>query len=158
MSTEDIAKESYMFWRSAGYTHEEAIAWLAMEAGETSFRIGVVGDHGEAYGPFQHHWARIHLMALSPPAGCGINIKDEWLSGRPDAHLRCLKAADWEISKGAYKRIKPQLQAAETPEEKVAVLVRKFEQSASQQRDIDRRMGLYNYWDRISQERGWEWP
>lgn len=158
MATEDIAKESYLFWRSVGYNHEEAIAWLAMEAGETSFRQGVVGDHGHAFGPFQHQWARIHLMSLTPPAGCGINIKDWWLGGKPEAHLMCLKATDWETSKGAYKRIKPQLQAAPTPEEKVALLVRKFEQSANQDRDVERRMALYNYWDRVATERGWEWP
>lgn len=158
MKAEDVAHESYLFWRSVGYSHEAALAWLVMEAGETSFRIGVVGDRGEAWGPFQHHWARIHLISLMPPKGCGINIKDEWLSGRPDAHLKCLKAADWETTKGAYKRIRPQLEAAETPEDMVALLVRKFEQSALQERDIERRMNLYNYWARVAEEQGWEWP
>jgi hypothetical protein len=36
MNPHDVAKESYTFWRSVGYSHEDALAWLAMEDGETS--------------------------------------------------------------------------------------------------------------------------
>lgn len=158
MNPHDVAKESYMFWRSVGYSHEDAMAWVAMEAGETSFRIGVVGDHGEAYGPFQHHWARISLIAKPPPKGCGINIQEAWLSGRPTAHVECLKAAHWESTQGAYKRVGPQLVAAPEPEDKISVLVRKYEQSAMQDRDIDRRISHYNYWNNVAKIEGWEWP
>jgi hypothetical protein len=158
MNAHDVAKESYTFWRSVGYSHEDALAWLAMEDGETSFRLGVVGDHGEAYGPFQHHWIRIALMALPPPKGCGINIKEAWLSKKPSAHLDCLKAAHWESTQGTYKRVSPQLIAAQEPEDKIAVLVRKYEQSSMQDRDIARRLNLYNYWDNVSKTEGWEWP
>jgi hypothetical protein len=135
MNPHDVAKESYTFWRSVGYSHEDALAWLAMEDGETSFRLGVVGDHGHAFGPFQHQRARIALMALPEPKGCGIDIREAWLSKRPTAHLECLKAAHWETTKGAYKRIGLQLIAAKEPEDKIALLVRKFEQSAMQDRD-----------------------
>jgi hypothetical protein len=158
MNPHDVAKESYMFWRSVGYSHEDALAWLAMEDGETSFRIGVVGDHGHAYGPFQHQKARMALIAEPPPRGCGIDIKEAWLSRRPSAHLECLKAAHWETTQGAYKRVGPLLSAAAEPEDKVAVLVRKFEQSAMQDRDIERRLNLYNYWAGVAKSEGWEWP
>jgi hypothetical protein len=40
MSPHDVALESYQFWRSVGYNHMQACAWLAMEDGETSFRLG----------------------------------------------------------------------------------------------------------------------
>lgn len=158
MNPHDVAKESYIFWRGVGYSHEDALAWLAMEDGETSFRIGVVGDHGHAFGPFQHQHARIALMAQPPPKGCGINVKEVWLSKKLSAHLDCLKAAHWESTQGSYKRVSPLLIAAQEPEDKIAVLVRKYEQSAMQDRDIARRLNLYNYWDRVSKAEGWEWP
>jgi hypothetical protein len=97
-------------------------------------------------------------MALPPPKGCGINVKEAWLSKKPSAHLDCLKAAHWESTQGAYKRVSLQLIAAPEPKDKIAVLVRKYEQSAMQDRDITRRIALYNYWDSVAKNEGWEWP
>jgi hypothetical protein len=65
MNPHDVAKESYMFWRSVGYSHEDAVALTADVDGETSFRIGVIGDHGHAYGPFQHQRLELLILAAS---------------------------------------------------------------------------------------------
>jgi hypothetical protein len=37
-------------------------------------------------------------------------------------------------------------------------LVRDYEASSLQDRDIDRRANLYNYWHGVAESEGWEWP
>lgn len=135
----DVAAESYAFWRSVGCDHMHAAAWCGNEDGETSFRLGVVGDHGEAFGPAQHHQARIDAIKLPPPKGIGIDIKTA-------SHLDQLRAIHWEVTEGAYKRVWPAFMAAQTMEGMITVLVSRFERSASQDRDIRRRTALGNYW------------
>jgi hypothetical protein len=160
MSPHDVAKISYMFWRSVGYSHEEAIAWISMQAGETSLRYNEPpvqegewsfprGDHLQANGPFQHREARRKDILN----GTGIDLEDPNLT-----LLDGLKAADWETTKGPYKRIRPGLQSCETPGEMVEYLVRNFERSKLQGRDAERRLNLFNYWDRVAKDDGWEWP
>jgi hypothetical protein len=153
MSAHDVAKESYKFWRSVGYNHEQACAWLAMEDGETSFRLGVVGDHGKAFGPFQHQAPRINLIARLPPKGCGIDVRNPQCS-----HLEGLQAANWETSPGGpppFFRIRGQLLECKSGYEAVALLVNKFEMSAKRERDIERRKHLYDYWDDVAKSEEW---
>lgn len=153
MDPKEVAKESYHFWRSVGYNHVQAIAWLAMEDGETSFRLGVVGDHGKAFGPFQHQGPRISVIAQAPPKGCGIDVRLPACT-----HRAGLEAANWETSPGGpppFYRVRKALLACTTPKDAVSLLVNKFEMSAQRQRDIDRRLHLYDYWDEIAQQEGW---
>lgn len=153
MSAHDVAKESYDFWRSVGYNHLQAIAWLAMEDGETSFRLGVVGDHGKAFGPFQHQFPRINLIKKPPPKGCGIDVREPTCT-----HIDGLRAANWETSPGGpppFFRIRKQLLECVTPREAVSLLVNKFEMSAMRERDIERRLHLYDFWDMTATKENW---
>jgi hypothetical protein len=154
MNAHDVAKESYEFWRSVGYNHMQACAWLAMEDGETSFRLGVVGDHGKAFGPFQHQYPRISIIMQPPPKGCGIDVRDPNCT-----HIEALQAANWETSPGGpppFYSIRGLLSRTQTPIEAVALLVNKFEMSAHRERDINRRVHLYDYWDNVAKEEYWD--
>jgi hypothetical protein len=131
----DVARESYLFWREKGLDHLHACAWLGNEDGETSFRLGVVGDHGEAFGPAQHHLPRIKQIMK----GTGIDMKSA-------SHFDQLRGIYWEVTEGPYKAVWPAFVATNSMVEAIAVLVRRFEQSGSQERDIRRRTNLGNYW------------
>lgn len=148
-----VAKESWDFWKSVGCDDVHAAAWLGNEDGETSFIPKAMGDAHSAVGPFQWHSARYLIMAKAPPHGCGIDI-------RTASHLDCLKAAYWESTNKAstYRKVWPAFiatTAIDSPKDEngntvsvgaTEVLVRKFEQSGSQDRDISRRTLLSHYW------------
>lgn len=158
---DDVAAESYHYWtEGSGYgalDHDSACALLSMEGGETSFRWKwrhksgafyecVVGDHGHAFGSFQHQMPRIRIIEKA----IGVDISKTALAN-PDegavSHLENLGAADWEISNRqsfGYKRVRPALIEAPTLMLKIAVLVRLFEQSAHQERDTAIRFALGN--------------
>ena len=133
-----VARESFNFWSPLVRLPIHAHALLGNEDGETSFRPSVVGDHGEAFGPFQWHEARIEMIR----AGCGIDV-------RSASHLDQLRAAHWEMTEGAYRRVWPALMATTTLWSAVTVLVQKLEQSGSQARDIQRRVGFAEKWAKI---------
>lgn len=135
MSSHDLALESYKMFREAGCNKLQACAWLGNEDGETSFRIGVVGDHGEAYGPAQHHQSRVDAIQK----GTGIDMKNA-------PHAEQIEGVLWEMTKGGYRHVMPALQASQTMREAITVLVQRYEQSGNQLRDINRRTALGNYW------------
>lgn len=134
-----VAEESYKLFREAGADHLTGNAWLGNEDGETSFRIGVWGDHGTAFDPAQHHKARRDAIALPPPKGAGIDVLTA-------SHADQIRAIIWEMKEGGYRHVWPALLAAPDMRSKITVLVSKFEQSGSQLRDINRRTNLGNYW------------
>jgi hypothetical protein len=158
---DDVMAESYRYWTEGSsyglLDHASACALLAMGGGETSFRWKwqhksghffecVVGDHGHAFGEFQHQMPRIRIIERET----GIDISKTALAD-PDegavSHWDNLRAADWEISDRksfGYKRVRPALIEAPTLMLKVAVLVRLFEQSAHQERDTSIRFALGN--------------
>lgn len=137
MAVQDIARESFDFWSPLVRLPVHAFAFLGNEDGETSFRPHVIGDHGEAFGPFQWHATRADAIK----AGCGIDV-------RTAPHLDQLKAAHFEMTAGWYRRVWPTLMATETVENAVRVLVHEYEQSGSQARDIVRRVALAQGWQR----------
>jgi hypothetical protein len=145
VSANEVALESYHLFRTAGADHLGAIAWLGNEDGETSFRIGVIGDHGEAFDPAQHHQARIDAIRK----GTGIDMKNA-------PHGEQIRGIIWEMQKGGYRHVWPALMAAPTLRDKITVLVQKFEQSGNQLRDINRRTALALYWDTVSKVGGWD--
>ena len=132
-----VARESYAFWRPLVRLPVHWQALLGNEDGETSFRPHVVGDHGEAFGPFQWHAARADAML----AKIGIDV-------RSAPHLDQLKAAHWEMTAGSYRRVWPTLMETDTLWSAVTVLVRSYEGSAQQARDVRRRVGLAQGWAR----------
>ena len=130
-----VARESYAFWRPLVRLPLHWQALLGNEDGETSFRPHVVGDRGEAFGPFQWHAPRADAML----AKIGINV-------RTDPHLDQLKAAHWEMTAGGYRRVWPMLMATDTLWSAVTVLVHSYEGSAQQGRDVRRRVALAEIW------------
>jgi hypothetical protein len=139
MTPHDLEVESYVFWRAHGCGHLHASAWCGNEAGETSFRTDrPVGDRhtGGAYGPAQHHGARIEIIKQAT----GIDIKTA-------AHIDQLRGILWEVTASKeYGHVFHDFLMTRTMEEAIAVLVRKFERSGSQDRDIRRRTALGNHY------------
>jgi hypothetical protein len=165
-SPHDVADESYLYWtKQSSYgllPHIEACCLLAMGDGETSFRwkwklktgsftCCVVGDHGHAHGEFQHQAPRIKTILEHT----GINILNCDLADPAlgaVTHWDNLRAADWEISDRlsfGYKKVRPALLSLPTPREKIAMLVHSFEQSADTDRDTEKRLHLFTYWDMV---------
>jgi hypothetical protein len=159
----DVAEESYNYWTGpGGYGHVDSCIWLSMEDGETSFRWSwrllsgsftdcVVGDHGHAFGGFQHQLPRIRVIGQDPPKGCGINIMGTALSDPAKGaitHLQNLQAADFETTHVVgYRGIRARLIATQTPHDKVAFMVKHFEQSADHDNDIRKRLHEFDYWN-----------
>jgi hypothetical protein len=71
--------------------------------------------------------------------GTGIDMKSA-------SHFDQLRGIYWEVTEGPYKAVWPAFVATNSMVEAIAVLVRRFEQSGSQERDIRRRTNLGNYW------------
>lgn len=142
MASFEVASESYHLFREAGADHLSACAWLGNEDGETSFRIGVWGDHHTAFDPAQHHQLRRDQIALSPPKGAGINVLTA-------SHADQIRAIIWEMKESrVYRHVWPELLAAASMGDKIAVLLVHYEQAEPKRRAIDlaRRTALGNYW------------
>jgi hypothetical protein len=135
------AKESWAYWTSVGCDDLHAACLLGDEDGETSFRLGAVGDHDTAFGPFQHHLTRI----VAIDKGCGIDI-------RTAPHVKQLEAAHWEMTKGAYRKVWPLFTAATSIMNAIAVLVHDYEGSANQESDIMKRVDHASYWLEYARE------
>jgi hypothetical protein len=149
MTPHDLEVESYVFWRAHGCDHLHACAWLGNEAGETSFRTDrPVGDRstGGAYGPVQHHQARIDIIK----AATGIDIKTA-------PHIDQLTGILWEVtSSKEYGKTYGRFLATKTMEDAISVLVRQVERSGNQERDIRRRTALGNFY--MNEFRAWDKP
>jgi hypothetical protein len=142
MAPHDVALESFHYWteisRFRKYKRTSALGLMAMEDGETSFRLGVVGDHGHAWGPFQHQRGRRQEI---------LRLTTIDVATAP--HLDALAGADYEINKiPPYRHIADQVEALTDPEAIVRLLVTKFEQAENPgDRDVRRRLNEYNFWD-----------
>lgn len=140
MTPDQVAAESLAFWSPKVRLPLHAFALLGNEDGEVGFKLGAVGDRGEAHGAFQWHAQRADAMALPAPHGCGIDV-------RTVGHLDQLAAAYWEMRHGAgYRHVWEHLMATNDIEDAVAVLVIQYEHSAMQARDILRRTSYARKW------------
>jgi hypothetical protein len=142
MAPHDVALESFRYWTELShfrkYKRSSALGMMSQENGETSFRLGVIGDHGHAWGPFQHQAKRrAEILRLTT-----IDVATA-------PHLDALAGTDYEINKiPPYRHIADQVEALTDPEAIVTLLVDKFEGSENPgNRDVRRRMNLYNFWD-----------
>lgn len=135
MTPDQVAAESFAFWSPKVRLPLHAFALLGNEDRETSFNPKAVGDHGQAFGPFQHHPARCDAIQK----GCGIDI-------RMAGHVEQLQAAFFEMTEGEYKRVWPLFQATSTLWSACQVLVREYERSANQARDVRRQVLLAEKW------------
>ena len=149
MEPHEVALESFQYWTQLSefkkYKRSSALGMMSMEDGETSFRLGVVGDHGHAWGPFQHQRIRRdEILRLT-----GIDVATA-------PHLKALAGADFEINKiPPYRHIAEEMEALDDPEAIVTLLVTKFEQAENpNNRDVRRRMAEYTFWDMELQKAG----
>src|SRR4051794_19596770 len=135
----DLEVESYVFWRAHGCDHLHASAWCGNEAGETSFRTDrPVGDRstGGAYGPGQHHQARLDIIKRNT----GIDIKTA-------SHIDQLRGILWEVTASKeYGHVMGDFLRSATMEQATSVLVREFERSGRQDGDIRSRTALGNHY------------
>ena len=125
----------YFRARMAGEVHAAAI--IGSHDGEDSFDDVVMGDHDAAKGRSQWHKDRRALILKYT----GIDVWNATPDQQREAMFREMTES-WSW----YKHVWTDLMAATTVEQAVTVLVVKYEQSASQARDISRRTGLANYW------------
>ena len=131
-----VAKESWEFWRLLVPADFHSAALLGNEDGETSFIVHIAGDKGYAKGIFQW-WPARRADILK---GTGIDVATA-------PHLDQLKGAYWEMTQSkVYKKVWSSLVAATSLEEAVTVLVKDYERSANQSRDVARRLTLGTYW------------
>ena len=130
------AKESWNFWRPLVPTDILVAAWLGNEDGETSF-VARPGDNGEAEGAFQWWPGRRDIIMLNT----GIDVVTA-------PHIEQLKAAHWEITMSkTYKHVWPIfLEQRSSLQGAITVLVRDYEQSASPQVDVKKRVAMAKYW------------
>jgi hypothetical protein len=142
MAPHEVALESFRYWTELSkfrkYKRSSALGMMAMEDGETSFRLGVVGDHGHAWGPFQHQAGRRAEI-----------LRQTNIDVATAPHLMALEGADFEINKiPPYRHIAEGIEALDDPEAIVTMLVTKFEQSQNPgNRDVRRRVAEYTFWD-----------
>jgi hypothetical protein len=142
MAPHEVALESFNYWTNLSkirkYKRTSALGMMTMEEGETSFQLGVVGDHGHAWGPFQHQKVRRQQILIKT----GIDVAT---AGHPDA----LAGADYEINKiPPYRHVADDIEAMNDPNDIVPYLVRKFEQSENPgNRDVRRRLAYWVFWD-----------
>ena len=130
------AAESFNFWRPKVIHDFQAWALVGCEAGETSFILHPVGDHGEAVGAFQWHEARAAAILKAT----SINVQTA-------SHLDQLAAAAWEMTKEpGYARVLANLNATTDVTAAETVLVTQFERSASPATDIPKRVGYARLW------------
>lgn len=125
-----LAKESYDFWRSQGYSHAAAMGLVAQEAGESGFNPTAVGDNGRSVGSFQWDATRRAKIA----AATGIRIPSA-------SHIENLRAAAWELN-NSESTAGAAIRGSKTVAEAVSAGVRLYERSRYQGRDITVRTGI----------------
>ena len=131
-----VAETIYATWMSfLGVSPMIAAGWVADADRELALTPSLVGDRGEAHGIAQWHTAR----RTSILKGTGIDVMTASVADQ-------CRAANWEVTKGPYKRVMPLLLAAATDTEVNQILIADFEQSANHSRDLARQLPMARYW------------
>ena len=126
-----VARESYDFWRSSGYSHEAAMGMVAQEAGESGFAgAGARGDSGHSIGSFQ--WSPERRAAIM--RGTGIDVTRA-------GHMDQLRASKWE-QEHTEKAAGDAIKASKSLHEAVYRGVHEYERSKYQAQDIRKREGI----------------
>lgn len=112
-------QESYNFWRSQGYTAEQAAGMVGNEQGESNFNEGARGDSGQAHGIFQWHPARRKQIQDAT----GIDVSTA-------SHMDQLKAAMWELN-NTYSNANEKIKASTTPGAAAEAATRYYELPAN---------------------------
>nr|WP_246373047.1 phage tail tip lysozyme [Chelatococcus caeni] len=139
------AKESYLFWRSKGLSHEAALGLVANEQAESGFNPNARGDGGRAHGIFQHHPDRRAKIL----AGTGIDISTA-------SHADQLKAAYWEMTEGQERATWRALQGVKSAGEAAAIVTRLYERPADIAGESRKRAAIAEGWSELAH--GWTAP
>lgn len=109
-------QESYNFWKSKGFSHEQTSGIIANEYRESNANPRASGDGGNAKGIFQWHIDRQDNIKK----GTGINIGNA-------SHKDQLEAAYWEITQWGENKILTPLKSAKTAQESAVIFSEGYE-------------------------------
>lgn len=123
--------------KAAGYDDETCAACVANADRECSFLLLARGDRGEAGGISQWHSARRLIIIKNT----GVDV---WTASAAEQAraMQLEMSAKWS----SYRRVDEHLRAAVGLEAKCRVLIKEFEQSGNQDRDLARQVPMARYW------------
>lgn len=132
---EKLARESFDFWTSKGYSPAQAAGLVANEDKESKFNSAAVGDSGHARGLFQWHEDR--QAAILKGTGIDVTTAD---------HQKQLEAAYWELNQGGEQKANAALLSSRTASNAGWVISRNFERPAASEEEAAVRAGMAKSW------------
>ena len=114
-------QESYSFWKSKGFSHEQASGIVANEYKESRCNPKAVWDNGAAHWIFQWH----------DPRRSSIETKFE-KKVLEMTHTQQLEAAYWEMTNTSESKVMEPLKSATTAREAGAIFSRIYERPANE--------------------------
>lgn len=121
-------QESYNFWKTKWFTHEQSCGIVANEYKESGCNPRSVGDGGKAKWIFQWHPDRREIIKQ------GINIDIENAT-----HLQQLEAAYWEMIQTSESKVLQPLKGAKTAKEAGAIFSEIYERPANKDQEMSSR-------------------
>lgn len=121
-------EESYNFWKSKGFTHEQAAGILANEYQESRCNPRAIGDGGKAKWIFQWHPDRREIIKN----GTNIDIENA-------THLQQLEAAYWEMTQTSESKVLEPLKNAKTARDAGAIFSEIYERPANRESEMNSR-------------------
>lgn len=121
-------EESYNFWKSKGFTHEQASGILANEYKESRCNPRASWDGWKAKWIFQWHPDRREVIKR------GINIDIETAT-----HLQQLEAAYWEMTQTSESKVLQPLKSTKTAREAGAIFSEIYERPANREGEMNSR-------------------
>lgn len=114
-------QESYNFWKSKGFSHEQAAGIVANEQKESSCNPKAVWDSGAAHWIFQWHDPRRSSIETQ----FGKKVLEM-------THVQQLEAAYWEMTQTSESKVMEPLKSAKTAREAGAIFSKIYERPANE--------------------------
>jgi hypothetical protein len=119
-----IAKQIHDYFVGKGLPSFQSCGIVAQPDREASFRVHVVGDHGEATGLFQMHNDRRVVIK----AGCGIDMATADVAGQ-------CEGVWWELNNTSYRQALAHLRATTTAYDAGYAMTKYYEQPGAANQD-----------------------